>query len=156
MFSSVIDIVIFFPWSPRFLIILSFEIFRIWNRYYWLKYPRKAYCLLLFFHSSLLERKEEESIWHPGTSVITLSCIFYKHGNKLSIAHRLGDSSQCQSHQNHQFLSVDCLFRNYTLYGRSYGRKSKFFRLDGLLLPFCIIMGLRSASSAITRDVSSV
>ena len=29
-----------------------------------------------------------------------------------------------------------------------YGRTSKFFRLDGLLL-FCIIMGLRSASSAI-------
>ena len=31
---------------------------------------------------------------------------------------------------------------------RLYGRTSKFFRLDGLLL-FCIIMGLRSASSAI-------
>ena len=31
---------------------------------------------------------------------------------------------------------------------RSYGRTSKFFRLDGLLL-FCIIMGLRSASSAV-------
>ena len=31
---------------------------------------------------------------------------------------------------------------------RLYGRKSKFFPLDGLLL-FCIIMGLRSASSAI-------
>ena len=31
---------------------------------------------------------------------------------------------------------------------RSYGRASKFFRLDGLLL-FCIIMGLRSAGSAI-------
>ena len=29
-----------------------------------------------------------------------------------------------------------------------YGRTSKFFRLDGLLL-FCIIMGLRSASSAV-------
>ena len=29
-----------------------------------------------------------------------------------------------------------------------YGRTSKFFRLDGLLL-FCIIIGLRSASSAI-------
>ena len=29
-----------------------------------------------------------------------------------------------------------------------YGRTTKFFRLDGLLL-FCIIMGLRSASSAI-------
>ena len=39
--------------------------------------------------------------------------------------------------------------KSSTLYGRSYGRKSKFFRLDGLLLPFCIIMGLRSASSAI-------
>ena len=38
------------------------------------------------------------------------------------------------------------------LYGRtvvpSYGCTSKFFRLDGLLL-FCIIMGLRSVSSAI-------
>ena len=31
---------------------------------------------------------------------------------------------------------------------RSYDHKSKFFRLDGLLLPFCIIMGLCSASSA--------
>ena len=31
---------------------------------------------------------------------------------------------------------------------RSYDHKSKFFRLDGLLLPFCIIMGLRSVSSA--------
>ena len=30
----------------------------------------------------------------------------------------------------------------------SYGRTSKFFRLDGLLL-FCMIMGLRSASSTI-------
>ena len=38
--------------------------------------------------------------------------------------------------------------KSSTLYGRSYGRTSKFFRLDGLLL-FCIIMGLRSASSAI-------
>ena len=35
-----------------------------------------------------------------------------------------------------------------TLYGRSYGRRSKFFRLDGLLR-FCIIMRLRYASSAI-------
>ena len=38
------------------------------------------------------------------------------------------------------------------LYGctviRLHGRTSKFFGLDGLLL-FCIIMGLRSASSAI-------
>ena len=31
--------------------------------------------------------------------------------------------------------------KSSTLYGRSYGVKSKFFRLDGLLL-FCIIMGL--------------
>ena len=38
------------------------------------------------------------------------------------------------------------------LYDRSYGRKSKFFRLNGLLL-FCIIMGLRSASSAISSEV---
>ena len=38
------------------------------------------------------------------------------------------------------------------LYGRSYGRKSKFFRLNGLLL-FCIIMELRSASSAISSEV---
>ena len=35
---------------------------------------------------------------------------------------------------------------------RSYGRISKFFLLDGLLL-FCIIMGLRSASSAIIKLV---
>ena len=35
---------------------------------------------------------------------------------------------------------------------RSYGRTFEFFRLDGLLL-FCIIMGLRSASSAIISDV---
>ena len=34
--------------------------------------------------------------------------------------------------------------KSSTLYGRSYGRKSKFFRLDGLLL-FCIIMVLRCA-----------
>ena len=33
-----------------------------------------------------------------------------------------------------------------------YGRTTKFFRLDGLLLLlFCIFMGLRSASSAIRR-----
>ena len=32
--------------------------------------------------------------------------------------------------------------------GQLYGRTSKFFRLDGLLL-FCIIMGLHSASSTI-------
>ena len=31
--------------------------------------------------------------------------------------------------------------KSSTLYGRSYGRKSKFFRLDGLLL-FRIIIGL--------------
>ena len=40
--------------------------------------------------------------------------------------------------------------KSSTLYGRPYGHKSKFFWLDGLLLLFCIIMGLRSASSAIT------
>ena len=47
--------------------------------------------------------------------------------------------------------------KSSTLYGRSngrtvvwsYGRTSKFFRVDGLLL-LCIIMRLRSASSAIT------
>ena len=42
--------------------------------------------------------------------------------------------------------------KSSTFYGRtvaqSYGRKTIFFRLDGLLL-FCIVMGLRSASSAI-------
>ena len=38
--------------------------------------------------------------------------------------------------------------KSSTLYGWSYGRTSKFFRLDGLLL-FCIIMGLHSVSSAI-------
>ena len=50
--------------------------------------------------------------------------------------------------------------KSSTLYGRSYGRTvvrsygriSKFFLLDGLLL-FCIIMGLRSASSAIIKLV---
>ena len=44
--------------------------------------------------------------------------------------------------------------KSSTLYGctvvRSYGRATKFFRLDGLLL-FRIVMGLRSASSAITN-----
>ena len=44
--------------------------------------------------------------------------------------------------------------KSSTLYGRSYGRKSKFFRLDGLLL-FCIIMGLRSSSSAIIVQCAS-
>ena len=42
--------------------------------------------------------------------------------------------------------------KSSTLYGRSYGRISNFFLLDGLLL-FCIIMGLRSASSAIIKLV---
>ena len=42
--------------------------------------------------------------------------------------------------------------KSSTLYGRSYGRTSKFFLLDGLLL-FCIIMGLRSASSTIIKLV---
>ena len=32
--------------------------------------------------------------------------------------------------------------KSSTLYSRSYGRRSEFVRLDGLLL-FCIIMGLR-------------
>ena len=45
--------------------------------------------------------------------------------------------------------------KSSTLYGRtvvrSYGRTTKFFRLDGLLL-FCIVMGLRSPSSAIKND----
>ena len=41
--------------------------------------------------------------------------------------------------------------KSSTLYGRSYGRTFKFFRLDELLL-FCIIMGLRSASFAIKLD----
>ena len=34
----------------------------------------------------------------------------------------------------------------------SYGRTSKFFQLDGLLL-FCIMIGLHSASSAITKQM---
>ena len=38
---------------------------------------------------------------------------------------------------------------------RSYGRTSKFFRLDGLLL-FCIIMGLRSASSTMINSLFSL
>ena len=37
---------------------------------------------------------------------------------------------------------------------RLYGRATKFFGLDGLLL-FCIVMGLRSASSAITNHGNS-
>ena len=45
--------------------------------------------------------------------------------------------------------------KSSTLNGRSvvlsYSRTSKFFRPDGLLL-FCIIIGLRSASSAITLE----
>ena len=52
--------------------------------------------------------------------------------------------------------------KSSTLYGRSYGRMdvgsygrtSKFFRLDGLLL-FCIVMGLRSANSAISHNLSA-
>ena len=40
--------------------------------------------------------------------------------------------------------------KSSTLCGRSYGRTYKFYRLDGLLL-FCIIMGLRFASSAIKK-----
>ena len=45
--------------------------------------------------------------------------------------------------------------KSSTLYGRSYGRTSKFFRLDGLLL-FRIIMGLRCARFALgTSSVSS-
>ena len=48
--------------------------------------------------------------------------------------------------------------KSSTLYGRtvvrSYGRTTKFFRLDGLLL-FCIVMGLRSASSSIINTRQS-
>ena len=36
--------------------------------------------------------------------------------------------------------------KSSTLYGRSYGRTSNIFRLDGLLL-FCIIIGLRELRS---------
>ena len=46
--------------------------------------------------------------------------------------------------------------KSSTLYGRLYGRTVVhpiFFRLDGLLL-FCIITGLRPASSAITADTT--
>ena len=42
--------------------------------------------------------------------------------------------------------------KSSTLYGQSYGPKSKFFQLDGSLL-FCIITGLRSASSAISVEL---
>ena len=45
--------------------------------------------------------------------------------------------------------------KSSTLYGRSYGCTSKFFRLDGLLL-FLIIMGLRSVSSAINRGCEAI
>ena len=41
--------------------------------------------------------------------------------------------------------------KSSTLYYWSYSHKSKFFQLDGLLLPFCIIKGLCSASSAILK-----
>ena len=45
--------------------------------------------------------------------------------------------------------------KSSTLYGRSYGCTSKFFWLDGLLL-FCIIMGLRSVSSAINGGCEAI
>ena len=49
-------------------------------------------------------------------------------------------------------VQLDAHAKSSTLYGRtvvrSYGRTTKFLGLDGLLL-FCIVMGLRSASSAI-------
>ena len=47
--------------------------------------------------------------------------------------------------------------KSSTLYGRTvvrlYGRTTKFFQFDGLLL-FCIVMGLRSPSSAINSAVA--
>ena len=43
--------------------------------------------------------------------------------------------------------------KSSTLYGRSYGRTSKYFRLDGLLL-FCILMELRSASFAMIAVIN--
>ena len=52
---------------------------------------------------------------------------------------RLG--AQCTDH-----WTTGQINKSSTLYGRT----TKFFRLDGLLL-FCIIMGLRSASSAIIQ-----
>ena len=52
-----------------------------------------------------------------------------------------------------QLIQLAVHANSSTLDGRLYGRTSKFFRLDGLLL-FCIIMGLHSVSSAINfRDV---
>ena len=44
--------------------------------------------------------------------------------------------------------------KSSTLYGQSYGRTSKFFRLDGLLL-FCIIMGLRELRYRETSSCAS-
>ena len=41
--------------------------------------------------------------------------------------------------------------KSSTLYYWSYSHKSNFFQLDGLLLPFCIIKGLHSVSSAILK-----
>ena len=45
------------------------------------------------------------------------------------------------------FVQLAVHAKSCTLYGQSYGRTSKFFRLDGLLL-FRIIMGLRCARFA--------
>ena len=52
-----------------------------------------------------------------------------------------------------QLIQLAVHAKSSTLDSRLYGRTSKFFRFDGLLL-FCIIMGLHSVSSAINfRDV---
>ena len=71
--------------------------------------------------------------------------------------------AQCTDHwtteQSHGIgvpaVHLTMYVKSSPLYGRtvvpSYGHTSKFFRLDGLLL-FCIIMGLRSVSSAIIRS----
>ena len=83
--------------------------------------------------------------------------IFFPHvsrAQRLALAKtrtRLG--AQCTDHWTiEQSRGVGVPAVQLTTHVKSstlYGRTSKFFRLDGLLL-FCIIMGLRSARSAIT------
>ena len=60
-------------------------------------------------------------------------------------------SAQCTDHwtteQSHGVGVPAVQWTTHVKSSTSYGRTTKFFRLDGLLL-FCIVMGLRSVSSA--------
>ena len=92
---------------------------------------------LAFFFSPHVSRAQHLALARTRTQVI-----------------RLG--AQCTDHwTTRQSHGIDMpavqLTMHSTLYGRPYGHKSKFFQLDGLPLPFCTIMGLHSASSAITE-----